>query len=292
MNYRARIIAALNKGAASIKQLTSKTKIVEPSVRKILGTGAKKGQFKRIARGVYTLSTDEGNYAYIESGDAVTAVHDLADSGLQFDMIFLDPPYYSVQLIGRNRRKKHSWYKFIMPEEFKGFMDGVYKLAKPDAHVYLMLSGAPSAGADMAKYITATLDAGFTYIDTGSYTKTYKDGSPVLNIRGKHASAEKIFLFSKSGTKKEGEIPYILHHIYPRPSTKISYNTEKPPGLIRQIIRQSTVIGDTIADFFGGSGVTAIEGLLLQRNVILFEIAERVVNRFTMRKLKGVYASH
>ena len=40
----------------SIKEVAQDTHILEPNIRRILGQGCKKGEFKRIARGIYTIS--------------------------------------------------------------------------------------------------------------------------------------------------------------------------------------------------------------------------------------------
>ena len=44
---------------ASIKQITEITDLPEPTVRRILGQGAKNGEFRRVSAGVYTIKEDE-----------------------------------------------------------------------------------------------------------------------------------------------------------------------------------------------------------------------------------------
>lgn len=50
----------------SIKEVAAETGILQPNIRRILGQGVKKGIFRRIGRGVYTLTTESGEQrAYI-----------------------------------------------------------------------------------------------------------------------------------------------------------------------------------------------------------------------------------
>ena len=52
---------------------------------------------------------------------------------------------------------------------------------------------------------------------------------------------------------------------------KTGYPTQKPLGIIRRIIRASSRPGDTVLDFFAGSGTTGAACLELGRNFILID---------------------
>ena len=52
---------------------------------------------------------------------------------------------------------------------------------------------------------------------------------------------------------------------------KTGYPTQKPVGIIRRIIQASSNIGDTVLDFFAGSGTTGEVCLELGRNFILID---------------------
>ncbi|MDF7815380.1 hypothetical protein [Hymenobacter sp. YC55] len=90
----------------------------------------------------------------MQCGAAEDSLHELAAAGMRFDSVFLDLSYYSVALVGG---RGIADYDFIQVPEFARVMHAVYALARPPtSHVYLMLSGAPSARRDMACYL-ATL---------------------------------------------------------------------------------------------------------------------------------------
>lgn len=239
-----------------------------PSIRRVVGEGAKKGIFSRLGKGVYTLTTECGQErAYIEAGKAEEVLPRLISEGRKFDMVFLDPAYYSRALIGGNRGIKQ--YSFIYADQFADLARSLSMLMKCcDSHVYLMLSGAKTAQNDMQPYIYAMLHAGFTFIAEGRYKKLFANGKAVTNVRGKEAAAERLLLFTISGQYRKGEIDELqMDFEVTRPPVKQSYSTQKSAVFIRRVIQQSTQPGDTVADLFLGSGVTVEESLALGRNV-------------------------
>lgn len=259
-----------------IKDVAKLTNILEPNVRRILGEGAKDGTFERVKEGVYVLKTKAGTYAYVEMGDAVDSLADMVKEGMKFDSVILDPAYYSRALIGGNRGIKK--WNFIMPDQFGKVMDSVSKLMKhSDSHVYLMLSGARTAQKDMNRYVDAAVAAGFKAVGEGEYHKLFKDGSPVTNVRGEIAAPERMILLTQSGSARAGEIASTLNFQYIRPPVASSYQTEKPAALMKALIQQSTIEGETVLDPFGGSGVTGAEALRTGRNAVLVEREENAV---------------
>lgn len=71
--------AVEKKGKATIKEIADDTGILEPNVRRILGMGAKEGEFKRVESGVYTITTPDGKeVAVVIPTDAVETLPKLA----------------------------------------------------------------------------------------------------------------------------------------------------------------------------------------------------------------------
>jgi len=79
---------------------------------------------------------------------------------------------------------------------------------------------------------------------------------------------------------------------YPRPSKSKLHPTQKPVGLLRRIIPDSTKVGDIIYDPFLGSGSTAVACEHLGRKCIGIELDEVYVQTVLTRleKLTGVKA--
>lgn len=276
---------AITEEPKTIKQIADETKILEPNVRRILGVGAKEGTFTRVDKGVYVLSKDGVDRAFIEANDAEVALARMAEEGKKFHSIILDPAYYSRALVGGNRGIKK--WEFIMPDAFANVMKSVSKLVEtPETQVYLMLSGARTAQPDMEKYVIGATDAGFKVVGEGAYTKTFKDGKPVTNVRGETASAERLILMTKSGEVVKGEIPVNLNFRFIRPSIATSYQTEKPAELMRALIEQSTLNGQTVLDPFAGSGVTGAEAVRTGRIPTLVEKSAEVVDTITKPRVE------
>jgi len=59
--------------------------------------------------------------------------------------------------------------------------------------------------------------------------------------------------------------------VSPTGKEKTGYPTQKPEGILRRIIQASSKPGDTVLDFFGGSGTTGAVAAALGRNFILMD---------------------
>jgi hypothetical protein len=268
----------------TIKQIAEETKILEPNVRRILGVGAKDGTFERLDAGVYVLKKDGKELAYVEANDAVDALARMVTENKKFDSVILDPAYFSRALIGGNRGIKE--WGFIMPPEFDKVMTSISKLVTNDkTQVYLMLSGARTAQPDMEKYVKSATDAGFKVVGEGTYKKLTKDLKPVTNVRGVEASAERLILMSLSGEVRKGEIPVEMDFRFIRPSIAKSYQTEKPAELMKALIEQSTLEGESVLDPFAGSGVTGAEAIKSGRVPTLVEKKPEVVEKVIKPRL-------
>jgi site-specific DNA-methyltransferase (adenine-specific) len=59
--------------------------------------------------------------------------------------------------------------------------------------------------------------------------------------------------------------------VSPMGKEKTGYPTQKPLGIVRRIIQASSREGDTVLDFFAGSGTTGAAALQLGRKFILID---------------------
>lgn len=289
MTQSEKVKQAVLFGVKTIAEITEFTKILRPNIRRILGEGAHAGIFKREGRGVYSLTTEQGEQlAYIEMGKAEEVLPRLVSEGKKFDMVFLDPAYYSEALVGRNRNTIK--YEFMHTDAFAQVMKAVNGLMRSDdSHVYLMLSGARTAQKDMQKYLFAALESGMRYVSEGKYTKLFGNGAPVTNVRGDVAAAERIILLSRSGKVREGEIKDIELNIQaPRPKLSTSYSTQKSEILCDRLIMQSTYDGEIVGDFCAGSGIFGLCAVLKKRAVHMVESLEETINNFILPKFISI----
>ena len=59
--------------------------------------------------------------------------------------------------------------------------------------------------------------------------------------------------------------------VSPTGKEKTGYPTQKPEGVLRRIIQASTNVGDSVLDFFAGSGTTGAVAAQLERNFVLID---------------------
>lgn len=64
---------------------------------------------------------------------------------------------------------------------------------------------------------------------------------------------------------------------------KTGYPTQKPEGIIRRMVTASTVEGDTVLDFFAGSGTSGAVATKLGRKTILVDNNEKAVDVMRVR---------
>lgn len=75
-----------------------------------------------------------------------------------------------------------------------------------------------------------------------------------------------------------------IEHLHQRDPERTGFNTQKPLALIKRIMLASSREGDTVLDFFGGSGTTAEAAALLGRSFISVDCGEASLHT-TRRRL-------
>lgn len=269
------------KSAASIKEIAKETKILEPNIRRILGIGAKNGEFERIANGVYRLTIGDQEVAVIIPGDAVETLPELAKNNFKADMIFLDIPYDTPAVKGGNRGVK---YNLLSVEQFSKVLDNVKTILRDeDTPVIHMYSQAKSGLTAMEKYNNLFVEKGFSPIGRGEYTKLQKDGlTRVRNMRGNIIEPEGILVFNQSGNLNKNIENLNFTLVRPR-----GYQTEKPAEMLRAMIEMTTKEGDVVLDPFAGSGATGAEAVRAKRRAVLIEKNEKVAKEVTKPRVEA-----
>lgn len=249
----------------SITEIAKETWILEPNVRRILGQGSKTWEFKRIARGVYTIETKDEVKAIVKVGDALEEIKNL--EGYKFDMVFLDIPYKTAAVIGWSRGVK---YDLISPDQFEVFLEDLKVLLKnEETPVYYMYSNAPSWKKQMDAYNSKMEKVWFKKIASGTWTKLFQNWKLATNMRGNEMPPEGIDVFSLSWNIQDLKLDFVL------PKTRTA--SQKPLEMLKTFIKQSTKEKAFILDPFAGSWITWRAALELVRNIFLIEKSEERV---------------
>ena len=277
-----RVRGAVGKEEKSIKEVKAALPdIPEPTIRRILGQGTKKGKFRRVAKGVYTLVVNGQTLAYVETGDALEVLPRLANEGFKADMVFLDIPYDTPAVKGGNRGVK---YNLVSVEEFSKVLDAVNTILRtPTSPVVYMYSQADSGKKAMQRYNDLLVEKGLVPAARGDYTKYQRDGvTRVRNMRGNIIEPEGILVLTKTGELPKPIKNLNFHLVRPK-----GYQTEKPAEMLRAMIEMTTEEGDTILDPFAGSGVTLEQAVETGRRATGIEINEEVVEQVIGPRLEA-----
>lgn len=283
------------KDKATIKEIADATGILEPNVRRILGVGAKEGDFERVAEGVYRITDSKGNeIAVIIPGDAITTLPQLAKDGFKADMVFLDIPYETAGQKGGKEGKdsfrRLADYNLISPKDFEIVVKAVEDIVRDDdTPVIYMYAKGKTSSKEMQEYTNILANSSFKVIAQGDYYKVNKDGE-VLNLpmrtmeSGEKMPPEGILVFSKSGEVQEKINDADLQFKLRRPT---GYKTEKPAEMIAKMIEMTTEEGDIVLDPFAGSGVTGAEAVKAGRKAVLIEKNKEVADTITKPRVEG-----
>ena len=88
-------------------------------------------------------------------------------------------------------------------------------------------------------------------------------------------------LFFEKGKRKLNDLG--VQDILRYPRVTGGYPTEKPVGLLKELIRQSSQPGELVLDTFSGSGSTGHAALELGRSFLGFDISQKAVEKSTKR---------
>lgn len=263
--------ALKTKVVATIQEIHNITNLPQPTIRRILGQGAKSGELDRLAKGVYTLRTKEGQTAsIIKSAEAKDEIKKLVQEKAKFDMIFLDPPYIIPGAKGGNRNLTK--YDLMSADQFSAFMEDVVKLTRShNTPIFFMFSASKSNIKALDKYYKAFTNVGLKECHNSvRFQKLYKNGKPYRF--GKHQLQEHIFCFSQSG-KQRTDIDFNLKPMY-QFKTDTKYQTAKPTKLLMELVKASTKPFEIVLDMFSGGGSTAKACARTNRSVLAYEINE------------------
>lgn len=214
---------------------------------------------------------------YIDNCDCLEGLREIPDKSV--DLIVTDPPYRLVsggckdigitnsgifrQQYQREAKKGKLFKHNDIP--FTEWLPEAYRVLKPGSHCYIMVNGRNLAGLQCE-----CEKIGFAYQNLLTWDKGNVTPSKWYMNR-----CEFILMLRKGKAKniKNMGTPSLL--AIPNPVGKKTHPTEKPVGLLRILIENSSAPGDVVLDPFVGSGTTAVACLRTGRNYIGFELDER-----------------
>jgi len=179
-----------------------------------------------------------------------------------------------------------SHYVKVMLDDIFGYDNFINNI------VWCYTGGASSRDAFATKHddiLSYAIERGKHTFNFNEVSVPYASGTTVL----KDEKTNKNY-YVKSGVRyyieREGKIQEdwfidIMNMNHNPLDERHSYPTEKPQPLLERIIKVSSNKGDTVADFFGGSGTTAAAAQKLERNCIICDKSEDSINLIKARLL-------
>ncbi len=212
----------------------------------------------------------------IYQGDALLWLDSLAEQSV--DLVVTDPPYESLEKhrkVGTTTRLSQStsssnpWFSTFANEKFPLMFQQFHRVLKPSSHLYLFsdqetlyhLREAAGPYFTLRKFLIwdkVNIGMGYSY-------------------RARH---ELILFFEKTKCKRKRlrdlSIPDVLS--FKRLKGKKVYPAEKPKGLLKVLIEQSTEDEELVVDPFMGSASTGVAALELNRRFAGIDISEKAVS--------------
>lgn len=164
------------------------------------------------------------------------------------DAIVTDPAYESLEkhrAVGTTTRLTKQWFSIYPNDRYAAFFQACYRALKKNTHLYVFADQE-----SMFVMKPASEAAGFKFWKPIVWDKVH------MGMGYHYRCRYEFVLFFEKGKRKLADLgmPDILSF----PRVRSGYPTEKPVGLIRKLLEQSTSRGDLVVDPFFGSGATAV----------------------------------
>lgn len=202
-------------------------------------------------------------------------------NGKKVDMIFTDPPYNvdyegTAGKIKNDKMEDNNFYLFL----YDAFVN-MFNSIKPGGAIYVC-----HADTEGLNFRNAYKNAGFKLAECLIWVKN----ALVLGRQDYHWRHEPILY-----GWKEGAAHYFVDDRtqdtiweYNKPKRNDEHPTMKPLELVGKAISNSSRIGETILDLFGGSGSTMIASDQLGRVGYLMELDEKFVDVIVKRYIRHI----
>lgn len=201
-------------------------------------------------------------------GDCTEVMRNLPANSVDF--ILTDPPY----LVSYRDRDGRTIQNDSNSDWLKPAMQEAYRVLKQD-RVAIMFYG----WTKVDEFFAAWKDAGFQPVGHIVFRKTYSSKSRFFRYQHEQA-----FLLAKGRpplprqpTGDVIDMPYSGNKLHP---------TQKPAGVLAQLIRGFSLPGELILDCFTGSGSTCAAALLTGRRYIGIELDSEYFNQASARLVR------
>jgi len=228
----------------------------------------------------------------LQQGDCLELMKDIPDGSI--DLIVTDPPY-KITSRGNGGNSGGMFQKKIVNKgqvfnnndiSIKDYLGEFYRMLKPQSHCYIMTNNK-----NITEFLMAVKDSDFHFIKNLVWVKDNK-------IMGQsYMSQFEYIIFLRKGHHKkinncgDSDVLTFPNKKLKDENGKTIHDTEKPVGLMKSLIGNSSQPDDLVIDPFMGIGSTGVAAADLNRSFIgmeldcdYFKIAEQRINEVLKNK--------
>ena len=185
--------------------------------------------------------------------------------------LIIDPPY-GIDYQSNYKLAKHDKISNDKEKAFKLLDESLRKVKpkmKKDSHVYIFTSWK------VYEQVKPIIEK---YFEVKNCLIWNKNNWSMGDLNGNYAEKYEMIIFATQGNRRLlGEKRPVNVLDFERTGNS-NHPTEKPVNLIKELIKNSTVEGEVVLDYFAGSGSTLVAGLETGRNPIGIESNEEYIN--------------
>lgn len=224
-------------------------------------------RFRRVGKGIYVMTEGEASCVVVE-GDAWEEVKRLQTQSV--DSFITDPSYgWLDHFVEEGTTRRRMDWKFERKDIDRELGLEIYRVLREGAWAFFMVPAeTATTRPHIEKLIGLLEDCGLVFQKRWIWDKVFFG----MGYSGR-ARYEGILAMTRGREKRQPcdyRIADVLRHPLIAPARRI-HPTEKPQGLLEDLIRFATKACETVLDCFAGSLSTGRAALALGRNAILIE---------------------
>jgi DNA modification methylase len=238
-----------------------KEKIRENKLKKseALAMFRKDNRLHKIMEEVQELSAEEMG---IFEGDCLEQLDKVKDNSVA--CLIIDPPY-GIDFNSNFKLAKHDRIESDNKEAFSLLDKSLKKVQSKmlkNSHIYIFTHWK------VFEFIKPIIEKYFKVRNTLIWNK---NNWSMGDLEGNYAEKYEMIIFASQGNRKLLGVKRPVNVLDFERTTNSNHPTEKPVNLIKELIKNSTVEGELVLDYFAGSGSTGLASNELRRNFILIE---------------------
>ena len=213
----------------------------------------------------------------IQQIDAVEGLKSLESGSV--DLGVTDSAYESLEKhrakgtttrLAKSKSSSNEWFNIFPNSRFPELFSEYYRVLKKNSHFYFFCDSET-----MFVVKSMAEQAGFKFWKPLVWDKER------MGMGYHYRNTYEFILFFEKGKRKLNDLG--VQDILRYPRVTGGYPTEKPVGLLKELIRQSSQPGELVLDTFSGSGSTGHAALELGRSFLGLDISQKAVEKSTKR---------